>query len=103
MSRQALLASRLQAAFALEHLEVINESHNHRGGANAETHFKCVIVSPDFMGKRAVQRHQAIYALVTDEMQKGLHALALHTYTPEEWAALGKAPDSPACQHKREV
>ena len=37
------------------------------------------------------------------EMEKGLHALALHTYTPEEWAALGKAPDSPACQHKREV
>jgi BolA protein len=44
-----------------------------------------VLVSPDFVGKRAVQRHQMVYALVTDEMSKGLHALALHLYTPDEW------------------
>jgi len=25
------------------------------------------------------------------------HALALHTYTPEEWAAQGSAPESPTC------
>ena len=72
------------------------------GGEGAETHFKCVLVSPDFVGKRALQRHQAVYALVTDEMSKGLHALALHTYTPDEWAVIQQAPDSPACQHKQQ-
>ena len=102
MSRHAFLENCLQAAFKIAHLEVINESHNHRGGTGQETHFKCVIVSPDFIGKRAVQRHQAVYALMMDEMEKGLHALALHTYTPTEWAELKKAPDSPACQHKRQ-
>lgn len=76
-------------------------SHIIIGVVNAETHFKCVLVSPNFVGKRAVQRHQMVYALVTDEMEKGLHALALHLYTPEEWQEISKAPDSPACQHKK--
>lgn len=102
MQRQLLIESRIQAAFTVQHLEVINESHNHRGGEGAETHFKCVLVSPDFVGKRALQRHQAVYALVTDEMSKGLHALALHTYTPDEWTVIQQAPDSPACQHKQQ-
>ena len=101
MQRQQLITNRLQAAFTLEHLDVMNESDNHSGPANRETHFKCVIVSPDFIGKRSVQRHQQIYALVQDEMAKGLHALALHTYTPEEWSVLQQAPSSPVCHSKK--
>jgi len=27
-----------------------------------------------------------------------VHALALHTFTPEEWAASGQVPDSPDCR-----
>ena len=27
-----------------------------------------------------------------------IHALALHTYTPDEWAQAGGAPDSPTCR-----
>ena len=101
MQRQQLIISRLQAALTVQHLEVINESDNHSGPANRETHFKCVIVSPDFIGKRSVQRHQQIYALVQDEMTKGLHALALHTYTPEEWLSIQQAPASPVCHSKK--
>ena len=52
MQRQQLISSRIQQALTLEHLEVINESDNHSGPANRETHFKCVIVSPDFIGRR---------------------------------------------------
>lgn len=101
MQRQQLITDRLQAACTPEHLEVINESDNHSGPANRETHFKVVVVSPDFIGKRSVQRHQQIYALLQDEMPKGLHALALHTYTPEEWAAIQQAPASPLCHSKK--
>lgn len=96
MSRQSLIEARLREALPLEHLEVLNESHNHSAGQ--DTHFKVVAVSPAFAGQRAVARHQRIYALLGDEMQKGLHALALHLYTPEEWALAGAAPDSPACR-----
>lgn len=96
MSRQSLIEHRLQEALPLTHLEVLNESHNHSAGQ--DTHFKVVAVSEAFTGLRAVARHQTVYALVGDEMQKGLHALALHLYTPEEWAATGAAPESPACR-----
>jgi BolA protein len=27
-----------------------------------------------------------------------IHALALHTYTPDEWAEQGVAPASPTCK-----
>lgn len=96
MSRQSLIERRLADAFPLQHLEVLNESHNHSAGQ--DTHFKVVAVSAAFEGLRAVARHQKVYALLADEMQRGLHALALHLYTPGEWAATGVAPDSPACR-----
>jgi len=96
-SRQAWLRDTLSQAFAPTHLEVLNESHNH-SGPGGETHYKVVLVTPAFGGLRSVARHQRVYALVQPEMQRGLHALALHTYTPDEWAATGAAPDSPACR-----
>lgn len=96
MSRQHLIEQRLRDALPLTHLEVRNESHLHRAGQ--DTHFKLVVVSPAFADLRPVARHQTIYALLGDEMARGLHALALHLYTPEEWAAAGAAPASPACR-----
>lgn len=96
MTRQTLIEARLRDALPLTHLEVLNESHNHSAGQ--DTHFKVVAVSTTFAGLRPVARHQKIYALLGDEMQRGLHALALHLYTPEEWALAGAAPDSPACR-----
>ena len=44
-----------------------------------------------------MQRHQLVYRALGPLMQD-LHALALHTYTPDEWANEGGAPDSPACR-----
>mgnify|MGYP000382037054 CR=1 FL=1 len=49
MQRQSLIEQRIKATFSVSHLELLNESHNHRGGENAQTHFKCVLVSPDFV------------------------------------------------------
>ena len=95
-SRQQLIESRLREAFPLTHLDVLNESHMHSAGQ--DTHFKLVVVSEVFAGLRPVARHQKIYGLMQDEMGRGLHALALHLYTPEEWAATGAAPESPACR-----
>ena len=81
----------LQADF----LEVQDESHMHSRGL--ETHFKAVVVSAQFDGLNAVKRHQRVYA-VLGELMGQLHALALHTYTPAEWAEQGVAPASPTCQ-----
>ena len=94
MSKLAQLQAALAALQPL-HLEVLDESHMHSRGL--ETHYKAVIVSPRFAGLNAVKRHQQVYASLGELMDQ-VHALALHTYTPEEWAALGAAPDSPSCR-----
>jgi BolA protein len=77
-----------------EHLEVLDESHMHRRGQ--ETHYMAVIVSQQFAGLNSVKRHQRAYAAMGDLMRE-VHALALHTYTPEEWAQQRVIPASPVC------
>lgn len=96
-SVETVIQSKLIAEFEPEHLEVYNESAQHNVPAGSESHFKVVLVSAAFSGKRQVQRHQAIYALLAQELSDGVHALALHTYSPEEWAAAGGVPGSPPC------
>lgn len=81
------------------YLEIINESSGHGGYYEGkESHFKVTLVSEDFVGLRLVQRHQKVYAAVTDLLQPNkIHALAIHAYTAEEWT--GERPDSPLCAH----
>lgn len=78
-----------------QHLDLLDESHMHSRGL--ETHYKAVIVSDVFSGLNAVKRHQKAYASLGDLMGQ-IHALALHTYTPEEWSQQGVAPASPTCK-----
>lgn len=77
------------------HLSVQDESHQHHRGL--ETHYKAVIVSDRFGGLSPVRRHQAVYATLGLLMGE-VHAMALHTFTPEEWQAREAAPDSPVCR-----
>ena len=95
MTMQQRIESALAAALSPEHLSVLDESHMHSRGL--QTHFKAVLVSQQFDGLNRVKRHQKVYATLGELMQQ-FHALALHTYTPEEWAAQGAAPDSPTCR-----
>jgi len=94
MSKQDLIVTAL-AALQPEYLDVLDESHMHSRGL--ETHYKAVIVSSAFAGLNSVKRHQKVYATV-GELMGQIHALALHTYTPDEWAAQGVAPASPTCR-----
>jgi acid stress-induced BolA-like protein IbaG/YrbA len=48
-------------------------------------HFEAVIVSAEFNGKRTVQQHQLVYKALGDRMGGEIHALAMKTFTPEEW------------------
>ncbi|MBT8585905.1 BolA/IbaG family iron-sulfur metabolism protein [Polynucleobacter paneuropaeus] len=48
-------------------------------------HFFATIVSPDFAGKRLVQRHQLVYAAMGDRMKAEVHALSIKALTPEEF------------------
>ena len=50
-------------------------------------HFQAVIVCAAFAGKRLIQRHQMVYAVLGDRMREEIHALSMKTLTPEEYQA----------------
>lgn len=95
---QQTIQQKLQAAFSPIHLEVINESHMHSVPEGSESHFKVVVVSNAFAGEKLIGRHRQVNAVLKEELQGGIHALALHTLTPEDWFNRGgTVEDSPAC------
>ncbi|MBE2893954.1 BolA family protein [Spirabiliibacterium falconis] len=93
---QQQIESLLTQAFEPHFLVVENESHMHSSGKGADSHFKVVIVSDAFAGKRAVARHQLVYQALK-QGENGIHALALHTFTPEEWQQREGVIASPRC------
>ena len=98
MNVQQEIEQRLQDDFSPAYLELDNESHQHSVPENSETHFRVVLVTDAFVGKSRVARHQAVYAALSEQLEGPVHALALHTFTPAEWAERsGGAPDSPQC------
>lgn len=90
------MEAKLTTAFAPERLEVINESHLHAGhhheergqhevyDGTGETHFRIRIVAEAFAGMSRIERHRAINALLKDELDGGVHALALEPSAPDE-------------------
>ncbi|NER05072.1 MAG: BolA family transcriptional regulator [Okeania sp. SIO3C4] len=54
-------------------------------------HLQATVVSSQFEGKTRVKQHQMVYAAVKEPMaSEAIHALALKTYTPQEWEAVGQ-------------
>ncbi|RQM65854.1 BolA family transcriptional regulator [Aeromonas enteropelogenes] len=97
---QQHIEAKLTAALTPSLLEVINESHMHRVEPGSESHFKVVIVSPQFEGLRLLARHRLINEVLAPELAGPVHALALHTYTEGEWQQKGQAPRTPSCVGK---
>jgi acid stress-induced BolA-like protein IbaG/YrbA len=48
------------------------------------THFDAVIISPEFSGKRQLQRHQMVYRTLGDRVGGEIHALSITALTPDE-------------------
>jgi len=96
--RRDNIEKKLIESFSPMHLEVIDESHTHNVPQGSESHFKVTLVTEQFIGKMLIARHRLVNAVLKHELDNGVHALALHTMTPEEWFAKGgTAPDSPPC------
>lgn len=99
MSRKARIEESLTKVLHPLHLEVSDESHMHNVPEGAESHFKVLAVSEAFSGETLIKRHRRVNALMRDELAGGLHALAIHAWTPQEWfdKGGGAAPSSPEC------
>ena len=70
----------------------------HNVPPGSESHFKVVIVSDEFEGKRLIMRHRAVNTVLSEELSNHIHALSMHTYTNTEWEALTSGiPASPKC------
>ncbi len=95
---QSNIENKLRGKLQPQHLTIENESHMH-GGPATESHFKLTVVAAEFEGQRPVQRHRQVYALLAEEMAQGVHALALHLFSPREWELRdGQVADSPDCR-----
>lgn len=98
MSIQTQIEYKLQQAMQPDFLEVVNESHLHNVPPGSESHFKVTIVSEQFKGKMLIARHRQINGILAEELNGKIHALALHTLTPDEYfERAGKVADSPLC------
>ena len=96
--RRDAIETKLIKSFSPMHIEVIDESHMHSVPEGAESHFKVTLVTEEFEGKMLIARHREVNAALKQELENGIHALALHTMTPEEWFKKGGvAPESPPC------
>jgi BolA protein len=56
------------------------------------------MVSDAFADEKLIARHRRVNRVLSEELAGGIHALALHTLTPEEWFNRGgTVADSPPC------
>jgi BolA protein len=95
---QQSIEQKLHQAFHPTHLDVRNESHMHNVPPGSESHFKVIVVSTDFSSERLITRHRKVNTVLAEELAGSVHALAIHTYTPEEWNEENQlAPASPNC------
>ncbi|MCB1755249.1 MAG: BolA/IbaG family iron-sulfur metabolism protein [Gammaproteobacteria bacterium] len=98
MNTQQRISEKLRNGLQPSHLDVINESHMHNVPPGSESHFKVVVVADAFDGKLPLARHRLVNALLREELDGGVHALALHTMTDAEWQKKqGNVADSPPC------
>ena len=71
------LKNTIAAGLACDHLTVEGDGR----------HWYATIVSAEFEGKRAIARHQRVYATLGNKMKTDeVHALSMKAFTPAEWA-----------------
>ncbi len=92
----SILAS-LAEKLTTSHISLVNESNQHSGPRDAETHFKLTCVAKEFDSLSRVKRHQKVYAILAEQLNSGVHALALHLFSPKEWLDSNQVPESPSC------
>lgn len=86
MDTRERIAKVLGEALAPLSLDVIDESHLHKGHAGArpggETHYRVRITSEAFRGKSRIEMHRTINTLLAGELSAGVHALAIEAKVP---------------------
>ncbi len=81
MFLQSKIHQKLDIEFSPTILEVVNDSHKHKGHKGSpgtgESHFTVKISTVAFKGLSRIASHQLIYKVLEDEFKEGLHALSI--------------------------
>ncbi len=84
--RTEMIRDLIEAEFAPNELDIIDESHLHAGhsGHGGAGHFKVRIVSDKFNGQLPLARHRMVYAAVASLMPAEIHALSIEAIAAGE-------------------
>ncbi len=85
--RIEMIRQRIENALAPSMLEIIDESHLHRGHPGARDgrgHFRVQIVSDRFAGQPRLARHRQVYDALGELMTTDIHALTIEAKTDNE-------------------
>lgn len=91
MGRCESIREKIGGVFRVHWMDLIDESYRHaghQGAGHSGGHYVLTLVSDDFDGMTLVERHQAVYQALGEEMKGEIHALSMKTLTPREWKPL---------------
>ena len=75
------IRQQLEANLDFRHIEVIDESEQHRGHAGypegGQSHFRVVIAADVFGDMSRIERHRAVHTAIGKDLIGRIHALAL--------------------------
>ena len=89
METTEIIDKNLREKLDAEHVEIIDESHLHRGhkAAGGGGHYSVKIVSQKFENLNVMDRIRLVHQALNEEMTgtpKLIHALQVKTFTPKE-------------------
>ena len=71
------IESILRKKFAPTQLELVDEAHLHLGHGAKGGHFRLVIASAHFVGKKPLERQRMVYEALGNLMREKVHALSM--------------------------
>lgn len=83
--RARRIESLLRERLAATRVEVVDESHKHRGHAGAQGgagHFQVTVASPRFAGLSRIDAQRLVYGALAEMMPADIHALSLRCEAP---------------------
>lgn len=86
--RTVRIREAIEGGLAATHVDVIDHSAEHAGHPGAASgggHFEVIVVSERFDGLSRVAAQRLVYQALGQLMTAEIHALSMHTMTPEQW------------------
>jgi BolA protein len=88
-ARAQAIEDALRDKLEAQHVAVIDQSslhESHLGAQSGGGHFQVLVVSDRFRGLARLASQRVVYEALGALMLNDIHAISMHTLTPEEWS-----------------